>query len=230
MLAVDVQGSHHGHFERFDPLLVGDLLQFHDYGLLVLGRLEQLGRDRLHGCTGGQRLDRPLLHVRIEHVHYFEFGRDLEGNLFQFRAADRIVQGDTGPRDAFLDPKLLLGLHVGHVLQPHGAFALGRPVDLHRGRRPDKRPDHGLVRLLFFRRLLVIRLGGCGGRRDFRGGDQRVQIYLHTGLRNADFPATHGGLRGLERHAVLARRPRDRAGVFQQQLDLFRLLAFLLDQ
>ena len=68
------------------------------------------------------------------------------------------------------------------------------------------------------------------GRRDFRGGNQRMQIHLHAGLRNADLPAAHGGLRGLERDAVLARRPRDRPGVFQHQFDLLRLLALLFDQ
>ncbi len=57
-----------------------------------------------------------------------------------------------------------------------------------------------------------------------------MQIHLHAGLRNADLPTAHRGLRGLERHVILARRAGDRPRVFQQQLDLLRLLAFLFDQ
>ena len=76
----------------------GDLLQFDDHGLRGLGRLEQLRGDLLHGSTpgGGRRLDRPLPHVGIEDVDHLEIGRDLQGDLVQFRAADGVGQGRAG--------------------------------------------------------------------------------------------------------------------------------------
>ena len=66
--------------------------------------------------------------------------------------------------------------------------------------------------------------------RNFRCRDHRAKIHLHARLRNANLPAAYGGLRGLKGNAVLAWRAGDRTGVFQYQLDLLRLLAFVLDK
>ncbi len=148
LLAADVQGLDYGHVERFLPFLRRRSSPTRRPPICVA--LAGSKSWAVIFCTvapGGRRLDRPLPHVGIKDVDDLEIGRDLQGELIQFRAADGVGQGRAGPRDAFLDPDLLLRLHAGQGGKPRGPFRLGRPIDLHRGRGADEGQDHGLVGL-----------------------------------------------------------------------------------
>ena len=189
----------------------------------------------MHGRSGGGRLDGPLPHVGIEDIDDLEIGRDLQGDLVQFRAADRVDQGRAGPRDAFLDPDLLFRLHAGQGREALAPSDLGVQSIRTSGAAPTK--ARMTVSSAFSRLGRVFRFGfllarprrGSSRRRDFRGGNQRMQIHLHAGLRNTDLPAAHRGLRGLERHVfrpgerVIARAYSSRSSICSDCLPFFSI-------
>ena len=57
-----------------------------------------------------------------------------------------------------------------------------------------------------------------------------MKVHFHSRLRNRHPPPTDRRLRRLERNTVSAGCPYNRLGILQQQFELLRLLAFLLDQ
>ena len=164
--------------------------------------------------------------LAIEDVDHLVVGRHLDGQLAQFGPADRVGQVGAAPRDAFLDPDLLLGLDAGQGGQAGGPFGLGRPVDADRGRRADEGQDDGLVRpwrgFLGFLRARPASLPGFVACR-FRLRRAASSVAAMSGWMLTFTPAC--GIRTRQRltgacgawndDAVLTRHPADRLGVFQ---------------
>ena len=123
---------------------------------------------------------------------------------------------------------------LARAVSPVAPFRLGRPIDPHRRRGADKGQDHGLVRLLLFRRLLV-RAAALRTSAAAAGGTSVAAI---SGCRFTFTPAC--GMRTFQRLTAACGAwndtlfwpgdRRDRPGVFQHQFDLLRLLALVLDQ
>jgi len=209
------------HADRLDDghldlvgLLGGELFEFERQALRRLGGLKELDGNLLDAAGGRHR---PFADVRIEDAGHLLVGGDFDLEARQFRPADLVGQRRAGPRDPFLDDRLLLDLDTGQRRQALGALGLGRPIDPDGGRGADERQDDGLI-------------GGAGRGGHLGGGQERVDVHLDARLGDPDLPLADRRLGALEGDAVLARRLRVGLGEPQGQGELLRVLALLLDE
>ena len=206
MLATDTNRTNHRNTGSLIRPLLAKLLQFDRQTLRASRRLKQLHVNLLYPL---RLLYLPLPHVGIENVDHLLIAGHFDHQLFDFGAADTVIQPRLGAHDTLIDSHLLLGLNARQRRQTGGPFRARRPANLHFGCRADKR-EHGRFISGGPGRLFVA-LGQTGNR--FARRNHRLNIHLDPRLGNANQPSIDRSLRSLKSHLILSRRTSDGLGV-----------------